>query len=711
MQYNLVRNGYLSSSGTVSLSLTELEKLKDGNTTSSGISITSSGVLYLDLDMSQRIKVDDIRLYTNDTGHSSNVTFSYRNSSSEGFTDLVTSSGSSYYYTTIADPSAPRYLKVTVSGVDLDLYEFLVYNDDYIVAFGEDGTEYAKYLGNTPINEVSDPTTVAVYNNSDLAMPADAYVSIDPSSATTSGWKYVEIANMYSGPYWSVLDGALIEDNLLTSDYRWGLGEFSSTEVVNHEVRISSGSEGTYTTPILKLDNKYNASFIYIENDGIVSQDGIAIDTIEVRSTDTDPLTLNIFYTPDGSHGEHSRVWEWNPYSGTYSRIIDYDHGSSNRGASRAVAVDRKTGWIAVANWPNNYGTSVVMFDSSFNFDRWIYNSWWYNVQYYYRELDFDNSRGVWCVNHYSRNSDWYGIYHYNKYLNNEGNVQFPSDQCYDMAVELDGADGDGVWYVNSTLNTLVHLDGSASTLQTIYLGTPRGICPTLDNGCWVYDFSTDKFYRYDKNGSLVSTINGDAKIHLRGHRMTHDYNNGFWCRDSQYISHVTENGVRDVGPIYIQNADRVYGCRNGCFVAEHTTDEQYFIGLESGSIEYNKYLYGSSLCYGSAASYNYEDAINFNYDFVPASYDPVWSNLEFETVPKNGFFLPKVRYHQLRITLRTGGDTPALKKVVMTPAIKLENIQPGSYQNLYVRTNIPAGANIDDYDASIRAWWDIQDS
>lgn len=229
MQYNLVRNGYLSSSGTVSLSLTELEKLKDGNTTSSGISITSSGVLYLDLDMSQRIKVDDIRLYANDTGHSSNVTFSYRNSSSEGFTDLVTSSGSSYYYTTIADPSAPRYLKVTISGVALDLYEFLVYNDAYIVAFGEDGTEYAKYLGNTPVNEVGTPSTVAIYNNSDLAMPADAYVSIDPSSATTSGWRYVEIANTYSGPYWSVLDGALIEDNLLTSDYRWELGEFSST--------------------------------------------------------------------------------------------------------------------------------------------------------------------------------------------------------------------------------------------------------------------------------------------------------------------------------------------------------------------------------------------------------------------------------------------------------------------------------------------------
>jgi len=67
-KYNLIINGLLealtaSGTGNVSLSWSQLESLMDGNTTSSGVTLTSGDVLYLEASLSNRIKVDGIRLY------------------------------------------------------------------------------------------------------------------------------------------------------------------------------------------------------------------------------------------------------------------------------------------------------------------------------------------------------------------------------------------------------------------------------------------------------------------------------------------------------------------------------------------------------------------------------------------------------------------------------------------------------------------------
>ena len=114
MEYNLVRNAYFASlttsgTGNVELSWTQLESLMDGNTTSSGVSLTSSGILFLETDLSQRIKVDGIRLYANDLTKSANINFYYKNDTGDSYSLITTQSGS-YYYATIADPSAPRYI-------------------------------------------------------------------------------------------------------------------------------------------------------------------------------------------------------------------------------------------------------------------------------------------------------------------------------------------------------------------------------------------------------------------------------------------------------------------------------------------------------------------------------------------------------------------------------------------------------------------------
>jgi len=81
-KYNLVRNGYFDSlttsgTGNVDLSWAQLEYLMDGNLTSSGVGLDIPDNLYLEVDLSERTKVDGIRIYANDLSKSANIKFYY----------------------------------------------------------------------------------------------------------------------------------------------------------------------------------------------------------------------------------------------------------------------------------------------------------------------------------------------------------------------------------------------------------------------------------------------------------------------------------------------------------------------------------------------------------------------------------------------------------------------------------------------------------
>ena len=240
MKYNLVRNGSLqaltvSGTGNKPLSWVELESLMDGNTTSSGVTLVNSDILYLEVDLSNRIKVDGIRLYASDITKLSNIDFYYKNSVGESYT-ACSKSVDTYYSATIPDPSAPLYIKATVSGIDIDLYEFQIFNDDIIVAFGDDGSLYAKYLESTPIGDTGSPEAVPIFNNSNNSIPADAYVCIDWT--TTSGDYYIKISSSDTGTYYGINDGAIIEDNKDSSTYKWDMGEHDNTIVSDDNVQL-----------------------------------------------------------------------------------------------------------------------------------------------------------------------------------------------------------------------------------------------------------------------------------------------------------------------------------------------------------------------------------------------------------------------------------------------------------------------------------------
>jgi len=239
MKYNLLRNSIIqtqtsSGTGNIDLSYNALMKLYDSNLTSSGVNLTSSGVLYLDVNLGSRIKVDGIRLYTDDNSKKSFIKFYYKNYENDTYTLLTTYSGTDYYYTLVPTPSAPQFIRTVVSGINIELYELQIFNDDYIVEFGEDGTETVKYLDNAPLGVVGEADTIAIYNNSDKVV--NAYACIDYTA--TSGDEYIEIASDINGPYYGIDDGIILKDNGLSSTYTWDMGDFDNAVVENNSVMM-----------------------------------------------------------------------------------------------------------------------------------------------------------------------------------------------------------------------------------------------------------------------------------------------------------------------------------------------------------------------------------------------------------------------------------------------------------------------------------------
>ena len=721
-QYNIIRNGSFQSvtasgTGNTTLTWSQLESLIDGTTTSGGVSLTTSGILYLDADLSQRIKVDGIRLYASDLTKSANINFYYKNETNDSYTSLSTSVGT-YYYTTIADPSAPRYVRVTVSGVAIDLYEFQIFNDDYIVAFGSDGSTYAEYLEDTPVGTEGTAQSIELFNNGSSAMAADAYTVIDYTGATAD--EYVKISSSQNGTYYGINDGVLIEDDdALNSTHIWSMGAFSNTQVSSDDVVLTAPTVGTYTTPIFKLDNKYNSSYFITKGTtitGSISYDaGAPNGTIRVKSSDTEPTNVYEGYTVDNS-GNTMYIKKWVPATDSYTTLFTFGGSPWDRAVS--VVVNRRNGYFAAGIFDlTGGGTDSALYIFTHTGSLVASTSTALGTYPGGYAMEFDKSGGVWNYNDEGYGTDDKNhLYHFSPNLT--VTVDIYDTQLaflYDLAVEMDG---DGVWYTDQIDDLVIHRNTTGTIIHNIALETPRAICGTLDNGCWVIDNKDGDnaiAYRYDSSGSLVKTVTlpeTPAYNTAQAQRMTTDYNNGFWYRHGVYVYHVTSAGVADVGPVLVSNdPDRIRGAHNGCFAWDLTYKLFSFVDKDAGAVTVQKSI--SSNAYRAVFgvySVDLDTVVEFQdtTGLLPVSYDTVWGTggtLDWKEVRKDGYFLPKDQYHQVEVTLR--GDA-TLEKILMPPAIKTQDIQTQQSKSIYIKTDISAGADITDYEARIKTWWGV---
>jgi len=715
MKYNLIRNGSLealtaSGTGNVSLSWSQLESLIDGNTTNSGVVLTASDVLYLEADLSNRIKVDGIYLYASDLTKLANVNFYYKNSAGESYA-LCTKNVGSYYYATIPDPSAPHYIETIISGIDIELYEFQIFNDDIIVAFGEAGSLYAKYLENTPIGETGSPEAIPIFNNSTDPMPADAYCCIDYTG--NDGDNYIEISSSENGTYYGINDGAILEDNKDNSIYKWDMGEHDNTVVESDNIVLYDPtiSGGVYISPIFKLDNKYSASY-FITNvttesgtNSVSYNENVYNGTIRIKSSDSDPLDIDeIFWLY--SYGTDHKIFKGITYNGN----ADDDWVTwvvSDRHGTYFTAVDRRTGYVAISGYYDyiqHYGYIVIYdYDGNKLYDLeggGLGASVTYRIN---TNMEFDKYGGLWAYS-----STYMYLYHFNNKLDTILYTKYDGSAfLYDLAVEMDG---DGVWYTDQLNNIIMHLETDGTVLHQLPLSEPRAICGTLDNGCWVIDNTDENAYRYSSGGVLLNTIS----LERTASRMTTDMNNGFWYINSNHIYHVDSNGIENVN-VEVNQPTKIKGGYNGCIVWSENQDYVKYIDNE-GSIVRTFTIAGvtSTKC-PALFSFRYEDFVEFQNltNLIPISYDPVWGldgSLDWKEVKKDGYFLPKVKYHQTEITLRTVDPTtnPSLNKLIISPAIKVQDIQPQTSKNMYIKTVIPDDVDITDYETKLKCWLGI---
>lgn len=726
--YNLIRNGIfksLTTSGTGNVTLTwqQLEYLMDEETHGSGsVTVSGADVLYLEADISERIKVDGIHLYmtsatASGTVLSNNLNFYYKNETTDSYSLCSKALGTGYYSATIPSPSAPRYVVCVVSGIDASLYEFEIFNDDYIVAFGTDGQTFAEYLDDTPVGEIGDAQAIALYNNSTDPLNADAYTCVDWTD--TNGDRYVEISSAENGTYYSILDGALLEDDLLTSEYRWSQGTHNNTTISGNNL-IPTAAVGTYTTPIFKLDNKYNSSYFItygtaVSGAGSISYDAAVYNgSIRIKSNDTEPIPVVeawwvYAYSAGAPIVHYVNTAKYTPYTDATTKPVGT---IKNLGTGRflyACATQTASttseriafSWGDVAYDYANYKSYISIVDRDGNtlYDK-VYGgaSGGTDISYKYFfdvNMEFDKWDGVWGYGSIMKY-----LLHFNYSLTTElASIYDGSDFLYDLSVDWEG---DGVWYTNKNTNQIIHLNSAGTVLKTINQRQPRALCTNQDGTIWVNDTSDSKIRKFNSDGTIALEVTVDQTLN----RIKTDFSNGFWGYNGSVdnVYHYNSNGVKDVD-VHFGRIDRINTSHEGCTVLDENANYFYFVNFQGATYRSKSHVEGSEC--PAMFSMTYDKDIEWSLDVIPASYDPVWGtgagSLEWNEVRKDGYFLPKVRFHREEITLR--GDA-VVEAIIIAPAVKTEDIVPETSKNMYIRTNIPIGASIIDYETKLRTWW-----
>jgi hypothetical protein len=473
-----------------------------------------------------------------------------------------------------------------------------------------------------------------------------------------------------------------------------------------------------YTTPIFRLSTAQRSSYFLVEGEtddysSISYDSSVRNGTIRVKSSNTAPLTIDEVYIGVES-GNVTYIGRWIPYSDNKDTTWVTFASGATQYYPRGAAVDRRNGNVvfsATYYSGGAYHSYVYKYDrtdGSILYSKSKTGAWTYGFN---EHMSVDGNGGVWGYADHGGTLDDHRLIHLNNNLSTElaEILEGGADFLITMAAELDG---EGCWYTNSTDNALYHLDSDGTTLHFIPLSDPWWCCGTLDNGCWVNDGDLKQLLRYDSDGNLVKTvdISGITNTYVRG--LCHDFNNGCWFRTDDYnVYHATSDGTIDIGPVFVDQGNRMQPSHNGVYLYKYQTPDTVYFVNNNGVIE-KQWAIGETDVQNvfGVFSYNYDDYLEFGYNPFPASYDPVWSangTAEWREVRKDGHFLPKHRYHQVEITLRGNAE---LEKIIMAPSIKTEDIPAKQYKNMYVRSNIPEAAGLGDYEARLKTWWGLEE-
>ena len=687
----------------------------------SSVYLETTDTLYIEADLSNRIKIDELRMYLSSSTYSGtilgNINFYYKEELADSYTQLDKNYNSEYFYATnLSGVFTPRYLRYTIENTECILYEIEAYNDDDIVDFGNDGllTEYV-VTENTPDSVYSIP----IFNDNVVSsLSAHAYVAVDYTNSGVLNYA-IGISSSNNGPFYTLSDGLIIDDNYESSTYNWDHGEHSNTKEENgYLVLVLPNYSGTYQTTVFKFDDPYMSSYLSV---GVTTESGttavgyddnIFDSTIEVRNSNIDPLILSDIYWVSYETCGYSiyssagcRLYTYVYYDNTDSYIdLYYDSDThvwgcgylKNSKTKRSVRIiQRYWYWHIQKCYYDENNTKIWQHYSSGVNDRQFPNL----------GMDLDIYDNIWAYG--NKYASQYHLTHTppasftelaDVYSN--GYVDFVAD----FAVELNGT---GIWYTDKTTNNLIHLDSAGGVIGTVSMPSVGGVASTSDNGCWALDINNKQAFAFDYESTPLTVVNLVRSPTVNTiNRMDTDRDDGFWYySDDGYICHVDKYGKLGVE---IQTSLVVTKVTGGDdIVMFYSSSERKFevyntLGVFFGS----KTISNSCVCFFPTLMHSVDGVVN------PQSYDPVWGengSLGWNIVKNDGYFLPKTTYHQVRLTLRTYDveKTPIVHNVVVPPAVKIQDIYPQQSRNVYFKSNL-SGEVHGEYEVDLKVWWEI---
>lgn len=674
-QYNLIHTGSIQSntiSGTGNKTLTndELMTLYDGNTTSSGISLISTDVLYLDIDMGYRVRIDDIKLYINVLGDRAsaltNVDFYYKNSESDSYTICSKDYDSTTFYI-VGTPSlfAPRYLRIVVDSQESDIYELAVLNDDTQVSFGQEGDETLIILNQT----LTGYDELGIFNNSPVgSKTVNAYVIVDYQGKDSD--YYIKLSSTVDGTYCGLNDGIELSNNDMSKTYHWAAGvmDNTSSDTIDASLINKISEVGYYTSPIFDIGDKLNNTFVLTDittcsGTSITWDDSFPGGTMYLRSSDTTPIPFNkLLWVYTTTTTDDSKLYVGDMTTGY---VDDGYYTLFNSGSTEVVEVkfDRWRGKVYVMSKDTANQHSILRYDYK---DRLPEDYSTYSALNTMDSWDIDNDGCVWGY----VKVNGYKLVLFDYALANRTVIK-ESDTSDFLGALSACKHYHSCWYTDTAKNKLVHINYLGDTIASVSIDYPGSVAALPDGGCFAISHGLSAIIRYDYYGNEVSTIAYSSTLTINhmsfgvhgGNKQPFDVTRLWLVVDSSRVLQIDYDGnfMSDTDISGISNIEAFPG---GCLVFREALNTTVQLNTDGESIytwDFSTYDVKGGMPYPVTIYYDeYLTMTNLG-SILPIPTDLVWGNdANWKEVPLNGEKLPFYRYHQLKFKL-TPNSLPAV--------------------------------------------------
>jgi len=481
--------------------------------------------------------------------------------------------------------------------------------------------------------------------------------------------------------------------------------DHNSKDNINWYNGPSSG--GSYTTPVLDIIDSYKSSYFLIDyelqqNTTVTSAKFEDTNLMELKSSDSTLLSIEGLY-----FSYNGKISYFNLYTGSVEHGVIQFANTLYGDSFLSCDINNITGEVCMATtWTNVYYLTIFNYDRSIKIE--IHSESGTEDDFRTTAMKFDSVGGVYT---YDGSEDVENplFSHYDSSLNilatrsegilTSGGMKYIKDFCA-------GEDAT-VWYIHEGNNQLVHKDTSLDELNNIVLDSPHSLERDYEGGVWVVYSNQMKIIKYSKYYNIELTISFNTPVD----KISSDMDGGLWVIQGLILKYISKDSTIVKSFLLSNTPTWITAGRKSCLLYNNTINIGYFFRYPDGLIkevvfDHTQYHPPLFFCYG------YEEELINKKNYLPVSYDPNWGTngtIEWEDVQLNGYYLPKNKYHQLKITLKSSKyeNTPKVKKIKITPCIKLVDIQKNTYKSVYLKLDVPNQFKNITYDTKIKCWWE----